>query len=297
MAASGEMRFTRLKDVYASYHDYVCYLGLERDTGVQVFWYEFVNEGMSLESQQQIFRSLIEAKQITSPSILKILDVFLEEVPPRFIVITEATQAPSISDYLHTVQSPPALRALLKWFRLLCQAVQALHHANVVHGAITPYCTFLKTSAGTVKLRLPLTRLSCRLIPPSDIDLDGYKAPETLHGVITKATDIWALGVILLELVTGTQAYSELKTPFELIRALKESRQPASLATVEPPELCALIRSCLGPPDARPTVDDLLRDELLNPPNADGQHHIRPGSSTDKPILVLGGRDAPGPPA
>jgi serine/threonine protein kinase len=298
MTEDAETRFTRLKDVYASHRGYVCYLGLERDTGVQVFWYEFVNEGMSTEDQQQKFHRLVEAKQIVSPCLLKIIDVFLEEVPPRFIVITEATQSPSIADYLHTLQSPLGLRALLKWFRLLCSAVQALHQAGVVHGAITPYCTFVKPTAGTLKLRLPLARLSGRLIPSSTLDLDAYKAPETLDGTVTSASDVWSLGVILLELVTGRAAFSELKTPFELVLALRGRQLPASLATVEPPELAELIRSCLVEAERRPTVEALLKHDLLKAQSSpDAAHANGRGGTTAEKFPYRVGKETGAPPA
>jgi serine/threonine protein kinase len=293
-----EVRFTRLKEVYASYHNCVCYLALERDTGVQVFWYEFVNEDISDSDQAAKCRQLTEAKQITCPSLLRILDVFVESCPPRFIVITEATQAPSISDYIRTMESPPNPRALLKWFRLLCLAVQALHHANVIHGGITPYCTYIKPSAGTLKLRLPLAALSGHQARPSSFDLDPYKAPETLAGVVSKANDIWSLGIILLELVTRKPAYAEFHVALDLIRALNTHKMPEALASVAPLALAEFIRSCLNPVASRATIDDLLRNELLNQPPSDGiQLPVRPVPSGEKNIQILVGKEAsPAPP-
>jgi serine/threonine protein kinase len=291
MSEDAAKRFTRSKDVYESTQDYVCYLGLERDTGVQVFWYEFVNEGMSGAAQEAKFRRLVEAKQIVSSSLLKILEVFREEVPPRFLVITEATQAPSICDYLQTIESAPTLRALLKWFRLLCLGVQALHEAKVAHCGITPFCTFLKTTTGTLKLRLPLIELSGRLRSGSSLDLDAYKAPELLSGNVSTAADIWSLGIILLELVTGKPAFSEMKTPYDLVLALRRHQVPSSLANVEVGELNKLIRWCLQSAEQRPTIEDLLEHELLNPQNSKDvqSSQVRTTSPMEKSIQILVG--------
>jgi serine/threonine protein kinase len=282
MADNG--RYQRLNQVRASYCDHVCYLALEKNTGVQVFWYEFMNDGMSPEEQVLGHRQLVEAQQIKSPVLLRINSVSMSTTPPRYVVITEGVQSPSMADYIQSLKkSPLPLRTCLKWFQSLCVGVQALHTANLVHGAISLHSVFVKPATGTLKLKLPLMSLSRRLIPPSALDLDQYKAPELLTGIHDKANDIWSLGVILLELVTNNRAYAECETPQQLILALLENRMPALLPQVQHPLVRQCISQCLAPCDRRIAIDAVLALPVLE---VDGPALEPPHAASDPAALL-----------
>jgi eukaryotic-like serine/threonine-protein kinase len=102
--------------------------------------------------------------------------------------------------------------ARLELFRTVCEAVQHAHQNLVVHRDIKP-SNVLVAADGTPRLldfgiaKLlddddasagPLTRTGIRLVTP------GYAAPEQLRGeAITTATDVYGLGALLYELLTG----------------------------------------------------------------------------------------------
>jgi eukaryotic-like serine/threonine-protein kinase len=92
-----------------------------------------------------------------------------------------------------------------------------------------------------------------------------YMAPEQLEGKEADSpTDIFALGAVLYEMVTGRKAF-EGKTQASLIAAILE-REPqpiAALHPVAPPILDRIIRKCLAKdPDRRWQSADDLADEL-----------------------------------
>ena len=257
-------RFVRINQVKGSYHDFVCYLGVEQSTGIQVFWYEFINEKLSEKEREESFQTLSKVKDVRCPILLNIIDLWKTNLPPAFVVITEAAQFPSLPGYMKSIDSRPSQRNLLKWFKNLATGVQALHHLNIWHGSLSLSKVFIKPGTGNVKLSLPLSTLSGRKTSPSSINLDVYNSPERLRGIKSLSNDIWSLGIILIELLTGEEPYNEVKTPEELFNSIVQIKPPRSIAKVESPQARDLIDKCLTDEKSRINIDMLLSHNVFN---------------------------------
>jgi serine/threonine protein kinase/tetratricopeptide (TPR) repeat protein len=123
------------------------------------------------------------------------------------------------------------VRERLELFVQVCQAVQYAHRNLIVHRDIKAANVFV-TGDGTAKLldfgiakllapeslshTLPVTRLQERMLTPENA------APEQVLGrPITTATDIYSLGVLLYQLLTGRSPYRLLSySQLQLERAI-----------------------------------------------------------------------------
>ena len=140
----------------------------------------------------------------------------------------------------HATRHDLDVESRLRLFVQTCAGVQFAHGHLVVHRDLKP-SNILVTSDGEPEIvdfgiaklleedDAGLTRTNER---PMTLD---YAAPEQIEGsAITTATDVWALGVILHELLTGSRPHRTTgKSPLELQRAILSglpSRPSSSLS-------------------------------------------------------------------
>ena len=158
--------------------------------------------------------------RLTHPNIAGLLDGgFAPDGTPYLVM--ELVDGVPISEWCAAQRLP--LEARLRLFRVVCDAVQHAHRALVVHRDLKPSNIFVSRSGmvklldfGIAKLLDPgawdvgsvATRADLRLITPE------YAAPEQRRdGHITTATDVYALGVVLYELLTGLRPRESSGSP------------------------------------------------------------------------------------
>jgi len=253
-------RYVPLDTVKNSYQDFVCYNGMDKENCLQVYWYEFFNENLNEDQRNIGFQRLNDAKSIISPHLFTIFEVQKISNPPRFVVVTEAIESPTLAEYIRSLEMEPPYKVVIKWFKCLVIAVQALHSSQnkVVHGSINLHNVFFRQNPSNLKLLMPLSSMSCRNIPPFALDIDCYKAPELIQGFVSRSNDIWSLGMVLIELLTRETPYNEKKSPFELMRAMFSFEYPLSMQKIENSNAKDLIRKCLCPYEQRLNIDEIL---------------------------------------
>ena len=147
----------------------------------------------------------------------------------------------------------------LRLFRMVSAAVEYAHHNLVVHRDLKP-ANILVTAEGVPKLldfgiaklidpemrEVLLTGTADRIMTPE------YASPEQILGEpVTTATDVYALGILLYELLAGVRPFRmDTCSPIEIARVIcEEEPVPAAAAGLENPEI--------APPDVRKVKGDL----------------------------------------
>jgi serine/threonine protein kinase len=164
--------------------------------------------GLRFRAERQILASLNHA------NIARLIDAGETEEGNPYLVM-EYVHGEPLDRYCDREQL--GLRERLQLFLDICSAVQYAHQNLVVHRDLKP-ANILVTAEGSPKLldfgiaklldagdaaaAMALTRMNDRLLTPE------YASPEQILGrPVTTASDVYALGVVLYELLTGLRPY------------------------------------------------------------------------------------------
>jgi serine/threonine-protein kinase len=171
---------------------------------------KLIKRGM--DSEPIVARFLRERRvlaQLDHPGIARLLDGGMSADGRPFLVM-DFVDGVRLSDHLRTQGLPLSER--LRIFLDVCEAVAHAHRQLVVHRDIKP-ANILVTREGIVKL---LDFGVAKLLADEDVDATAthagpftpsYAAPEQREGgVVGTAADVYALGGLLYELLTGTCA-------------------------------------------------------------------------------------------
>ena len=178
-------------------------------------------------------------------------------------------------------QGPLGLREALRLGRAVADALSELHRHGILHRDLKPENVIIPADGRPRVLDFGLARplaVPADLEGPPDedeeddddgLDLAGtppYMAPELWLGrPAGPAADLWALGVLLHELLDGRRPYGDLARR-ELIQAHMEAAPVPALRRRVPEEIAALVATCLDKrPEARPAAGRVVEvlDDLL----------------------------------
>jgi eukaryotic-like serine/threonine-protein kinase len=148
-----------------------------------------------------------------------------------------------------------------------CRGVHDLHEAGVAHRDLKPAKIFL-TEGGAKVADLELARFLepgmtvTTAAPIGDLE---YIDPALLRGErASRATDIWALGITLHVVLTGTSVYPGLTEETGVLPAVRRVlSSPPELSPDLDPDIAALVRACTSPdPADRPPTAAVLADRI-----------------------------------
>jgi serine/threonine-protein kinase len=184
--------------------------------------------------------------RLDHPGIARLYDGALDDDGVPYVVM-ELVEGVPITDHAEAHGLSVADRVGL--FAQVCDAVAYAHQNLVVHRDLKPSNVFVTPDGrpklldfGIAKLLDDDDRFSETLTRTQAALTPSYAAPEQIRrGAITTATDVYALGVMLFELLAGQRPYSLADTtPAEAERVVCETVPPALSAVAPEPRRRAL---------------------------------------------------------
>jgi serine/threonine protein kinase/tetratricopeptide (TPR) repeat protein len=242
---------------------------------------ELLDDGRALE---RFKREVHLARQVTHPNVCRIFDLFRQSPSPTAgrgsvaFVAMELLEGETLADLLRR-QPRLSVAEAQPIAMQLAAGLGAAHAAGVLHRDFKPGNVLLVPGARGV--RAVITDFGLALRSNQDVSLGAsvtgtgevlgtpaYMSPEQVEAKeLTPASDVYSLGLVLYQMVTGTRAFED-STPLSMaVRRIKENPPPPrSLVPDLDPRWESVILTCLerNPNDRFQNADevaDALRGE------------------------------------
>ena len=176
-------------------------------------------------SQARFRREGVILARLHHPGIAPLLDAGISERGQPYLVL-EYVQGERIDAFC--AAAGLSVRARVTLFLQVLNAVAAAHAQLIIHRDIKPSNILVEPSGRVRLLDFGLARLADADVAQEPLTREGgwaltpeYAAPEQFNGgTLSMATDVFALGVVLYELLTGTRPSGlGAATPIEHLRA------------------------------------------------------------------------------
>jgi len=200
------------------------YLGQRRDQPIQVV-IEGLLPPLLKELKPEFLKGARALKQLEHPYILHVRDMgMLQDYP---FVVTDYLPYRTF-DHISAPPNIPPLLAFLPYLKQIASALQYAHRQHVVHGDVRPE-NILLSADNTILLRgfVPAAivqnraRLSYGGVEALENEASLYAAPEQIQGNGGIASDQYALGVLIYQLLSGQAPFvgSPLEIAFQKIHS------------------------------------------------------------------------------
>lgn len=190
---------------------------------------------LSLESEPEFRKRFQREAEVTlrldHPHIVKTLN-WEEDPEAGLYLVMEYVPGGNLRHRLESNPEPQSLEQVLQWFRPVAEALDYAHQSGVVHRDLKPE-NLLFQEDGSLKIadfgvaRVEQTsRLTRTGVLPGTPE---YMAPEQFSGVgASPASDIYSLGILLYEALTGTTPFRSDNLAQVLQRQTFEKAGPPS---------------------------------------------------------------------
>jgi Flp pilus assembly protein TadD len=215
------------------------------------------------------FRQEVQlARRVSGPQVCRIHELYLLPASGRY----EATAFLTM-EYLDGITLYDKIRrdGPMPWKQALnitleiCEGLRLIHEKGIIHRDLKTGNIMLCKQAGTTRVVVmdfglardfgagafekdtsSRTETPGKTLPQMIMGTPEYMAPEQFEGMpVSPATDIYALGIILYELVTGLHPYAADTPVAAAIRRAKHPLPPSSLRPKVPGQCDRVIERCL----------------------------------------------------
>ena len=211
------------------------------------------------------------AAALSHPNILAVLDIGTDANAP--FIVSELLEGETLRERVNA--GPVAVRKAIQYALAIAHGLTAAHEKGILHRDLKPENIFVTRDNRVKILDFGLAKLTQDQFAGSNsvatapaptqpgvvLGTVGYMAPEQVRGLpVDHRADLFALGAILYELLSGRRPFSRDTAPETMTAILNEDPPDlVAAAAAVPPDLVRIVNRCLEkrPSERFQTASDL----------------------------------------
>lgn len=271
-----------------------------------------LNHGTAKHLQRDFQTEVELMSRIRHPNLVSLLGYSINQENHDHLLVYELMLNGSLEDQLHGPSRGSALTWNLR-MKIALDAARGLEHLHercsppIIHRDFKSSNILLDASFNAKVSDFGLAILSSDITEDKNVELQGtfgYVAPEYfLDGIVSEKSDVYAFGVMLLELITGrkpidmampigsqslvTWAAPQLTERAKLTQLLDPALRKDSMDSKHLPQVAAIAAVCIqSEPSYRPLITDVVSSLVPLVPLELGGVMRSAGSSTEHRCIL-----------
>lgn len=237
---------------------------IDREVAIKTIRFDLISDDE--EKNELMLRFMREARaagKLVHPNIITIHEV--GKVKDMTYIVMQYVEGPSLQNWIATKKKFSASE-VVKLMLQLCDALKFAHQNGIVHRDIKPANILLDNFGKPHICDFGVAHVEMSTITQTGatIGTPSYMSPEQVMGKrIDKRSDIFSLGAILYELLTGRRPFEGESITTVIYKIVNEAVEPLSHAKMEiPREFDQVIQKALtkNPEERYGSCDELAAD-------------------------------------
>jgi len=234
-----------------------------QDVAVKLLLTQDLNE----ETKKEFEREVSLMKNLHHPNIIQFIGA--SNVEGKLALVTEFAPLGSLGSLLESEYIPYNIKLII--VLEIARAIKFLHSNNIIHRDVKPQNILVFSIEPKATVHVKLTDFGTSKFVPDTSSINmtkytgtaKYMAPETF-GVdprFTLSADIYSFGLLVWEVITGKEAFSEKKYMWQtkienFVLAGKRMPIPEDMD----PHLASIIQQCWEQdPEKRPSINHVIQ--------------------------------------
>ena len=264
------------KDVYRAY---------DTQEGIEVAWNVVNLAGVPKNERNRIVNEVRLLERLHHQNIISFHGSWVNRERQEVNFVTEILSSGTLKSFIDKVQVI-RWKIAKRWALQILKGLEYLHSQDppVIHRDLKCQNIFINGTSGDLRIGdLGLSTVHRNGKVLSVLGTPEFMAPDMYEeNSYDEKVDVYAFGMVLLEIFTKEIPYSECSNPAQIYKKVSRGEPPESLSRIKSRHAREFIELCLGYKDdggkyIRPTVAELLAHEfLLKRPDDDDEVEVEP---------------------